>query len=100
MRALRTTLFLIAMTVLVAQTFRHVYLRWMEPRGSVLDKFNSQTEQDISSAKSLDQLVAMYATAHQKVLDYEKANPPAAGEQDYQRTQREPYASENKVRDA
>ena len=69
MKALRVTLFLIAMTVLVAQTFRDVYVRWMEPRGSVLDRFSTKTEQDISSARSLDQLVALYAAAHQRVLD-------------------------------
>jgi hypothetical protein len=100
MRALRTTLFVVAMTVLVAQTFRDVYVRWMEPRGSVLDRFNTKTEKDISSAQSLDQLVALYASAHQKVLDYEKTSPPKGEEEDYQKKQREPYASESKVREA
>jgi hypothetical protein len=100
MKALRTTLFVIGLVVLTTQTFRHAYLRWMEPRGSVLDRFNSKTEQDISSAKTLDELVGLYAAAHQKVLDYEKTNPPKGEEQDYQRTQREPYSSESKVRDA
>jgi hypothetical protein len=100
MKALRVTLFLIAMTVLVAQTFRDVYVRWMEPRGSVLDRFSTKTEQDISSARSLDQLVALYAAAHQRVLDYEKTNPPKSDQEDYQRKQQEPYASENKVREA
>jgi hypothetical protein len=71
----------------------------MEPRGSVLDRFDSKTDQDISSAKSLDELVGLYATAHQKVLDFEKANPPKGDEPDYQRTQQEPYRSENKVRE-
>src|SRR4051794_39396611 len=100
MKALRTTLFVVAMTVLVAQTFRDVYVRWMEPRGSVLDRFNTKTEKDISSAQSLDQLVVLYASAHQKVLDYEKTSPPKGEEEDYQKKQREPYASESKVREA
>src|SRR3954465_5886413 len=100
MRSLRTTLFIIAMVVLTAQTFRDAYLRWMEPRGSVLDRFDTKTEQDVSSAKSLDELVALYATAHQKVVEFEKANPPKSDEADSQKSQREPYKSESTVREA
>lgn len=106
MRSLRITLFVIALVTLGSQAFRHAYVRWLQPRGSVLDKYQTrvgqQTEDQIASAKSLDELVTLFDAAHKKVLEYEKTNPPKAGEENLGRYRRdiEPYASENKLRDA
>jgi hypothetical protein len=68
---LQTTLFVILMVVLTTQTFRHVWVKWIEPRGSVLDEFRDPVEKDIAESKSLDELKAMYAKAHAAKKAYE-----------------------------
>jgi hypothetical protein len=99
MKPLRITLFIIAFVILASQTFRHAYVRWIETRTSVLDKYNTETEKQISAAKSLDELVRQYDAAHAEV-EKEKAaktkNPDAA-EQERQRQEVETEA-EKKAR--
>jgi len=84
MNGLRITLFVIALVTLASQTFRHAYVRWLEPRTSVLDKYGTQTEQQILAAKSLQELVALYDAARTKMKDYEKAHPGVSGEPSFQ----------------
>ena len=63
MQRLQTTLFVILAVVLATQTFRHVWVKWIEPKGSVLDEFRRPVEKDLAATKSLDELKAMYAKA-------------------------------------
>jgi hypothetical protein len=101
MRILRITLFMIAFVILTSQTFRHAYVRWLEPRGSVLDKYETHTEQQITMAKSLDELVTLFDSAHTKVLEYEKANPPKVDTEPRRYPgDAEPYKTESSLRDA
>src|SRR5262249_51382402 len=107
MKALRITLFVLALVSFVTQTFRHIYVRWLEPRASVLDKYNTQTEKDVASAQSIQELESKFAAAHQRVLDFEKQNPPQAQKEgaagvmsEYERRQVEPYKSEQTLRSA
>jgi hypothetical protein len=67
MKALRITLFVIAFVLLVSQTFRHAYVRWLEPRASVLDKYDTETQKGITKAKSLDDLLRLYDDAFAKL---------------------------------
>jgi len=48
MRSLQAALFVLLMLVLSARTFRHVYVEWLEPKGSVLDEFREPVEKDIA----------------------------------------------------
>jgi hypothetical protein len=57
------TLFVLLMLVLATQAFRHVYVKWFEPKGSVLDEFREPVEKDVAASKTLDELKAMYAKA-------------------------------------
>ncbi len=75
MRGLKTTLFVLGLLALSTQTFRHIYVKWIEPTGSVLDEFREPVEEDIAKSKDLDELKAMYKTAHERVEAYEKDNP-------------------------
>ena len=75
MKATRTALFVIAFLIIGSQTFRHAYVRWLEPRGSVLDKYAAAGEKQAASAKSLEELAALYDQAHKKVEEYEKTHP-------------------------
>jgi len=71
-RPLQTTLFVLLLLVLATQSFRHVYVKWIEPTGSVLDEFRPSVEEDIAASKDLDELRALYAKAHARVKPYEE----------------------------
>jgi hypothetical protein len=96
MKRLQTTLFVIAFVCIGTQSFRHVYVKWIEPRSSVLDAFRAPVDTAIASAGSLQALVAMYERAHRLVQEYERkpTNPEIPL---HERSQTEPYASEMKL---
>lgn len=99
MRSLQATLFVLVMLVLSTQSFRHVYVKWIEPTGSVLDEFREPVDEDIASSKSLDELKAMYAKARAGRKDFEKDKP--LREVDLaKRTNREVYRGEDELREA
>ncbi len=99
MKVFQTVVFVIAMIVTTTQTMRHVYLKWVAPDGSVLDPFRTETESDIADARSLDELIPLYAAAKATVDAYEAdpGNPKLAP---YQQRTVEPYESEIKLREA
>lgn len=67
MKALQRTLFVITALVLFTQTVRHLYVRYLEPSGSVLDQYEPPVTADIKKANSLDELVKLYDEASKKV---------------------------------
>jgi len=97
MKRLQTTLFVIAFIIIGTQSFRHVYVKWIEPRSSVLDAYQAPADTAIASAGSLKELAAMYARAHNLVQQYESksTNPDIPL---HRRDDTEPYASEMKLR--
>ena len=97
MKTTITVLFLIAMVIATTQTFRHVYVKWIEPRDSVLNEFKDKVESDISEAKSLDELVILYRNAKNKVDTYER-NPNNPEVEFHNRQHTEPYESEIKIK--
>lgn len=68
MRVFQAILGLLALTIIGTQTLRHVYVRWIEPTGSVLLQFEP-TKQSIIKAESLEELVKLYEPAHNKVKE-------------------------------
>jgi hypothetical protein len=73
MKSLRIIVFVLAMIVLTTQAVRHIYVRYIEPRTSVLDKYDqTETQKAIKAAESLDKLLAQYAPARAKVDDLDK----------------------------
>ena len=66
MKVFRTVVTILAFFILVPQTVRNVYVRWFEPRESVLDKYKEPMKGRIQAAASLDELVEMYEKAHKK----------------------------------
>jgi len=60
MKTAMTVLFVIAMLIASTQTFRHVYVKWIEPDTSVLDEFKGEVETEIDAARTLDELVELY----------------------------------------
>ena len=97
MRKFLTVMFVLLMVVASTQTFRHVYVKWIEPTGSVLDQFQSETESEIAQSRTLDELLPLYADAKSRVEEYEadSSNPPI---ERYERAVTEPYKTEAELR--
>ena len=60
MKTLQKVLAIAALVVLVAQSVRHTYVRWLEPRTSVLDSYDRPLKSELTAANSLEELVARY----------------------------------------
>jgi hypothetical protein len=99
MRGLQVTLFVLLMVVIATQTFRHVYVKWIEPKGSVLDEFRDPVEGDLAASRSLAELKEMYRTADAAVKRFEKDASLEDIERS-QRTQREVYRHRDEIRSA
>jgi hypothetical protein len=101
MNALQKTLAIVALLFLTAQTIRHAYILWFEPRGSVLDKYDQPLKDQISAATSLDDLLRKYDGVYKEVKlakqDAEKAGKEVSSREEMQS---EPYKSEHDLRDA
>lgn len=95
MRGLQITMFVLALLALSTQTFRHIYVMWIEPTGSVLDEFREDVEEDILASKDLDELTALYKAAVGKRKGYESENPEIEVKK---RSARQLYDDEHELR--
>jgi len=105
MNALQKTLAIVAFLFLTTQTVRHAYLLWLEPRTSVLDKYEQPLKGQIADAASLAELVQRYDPVRkeadkarherEELLKTTKEPPPYINE-----LTDEPYKSEQMLRDA
>lgn len=92
MRALQITLFVIALTFLSTQTFRHIHTKFFSTYESVLDQYDTSVEKAIVETPDLDTLVAIYEVEKAKVEAYE-ANPENQVIESYDQQNIEPYKS-------
>lgn len=82
MKTLKRTLLILALLVLTVQAVRHIYVRYIEPRTSVLDKFDdTEAKQVIQSAKSLAELIKEYEPARKRVDELDEEFKKQASEQ-------------------
>ncbi len=95
---LKRTLLIIFTLIITTQTFRHVYVKFIEPTDSVLTKYSDKTEKNVYSSKSIEELEKLYKKANLKVIQYEKTHKPIADY--YKRERHEPYKSESQIREA
>jgi len=78
MKALKITIFLLAILVLSTQFARHLYVRYLEPRGSILDKYEqTETKKAIKTAVSLDELLSRYDVAKKRVDELDEQRKQA-----------------------
>jgi hypothetical protein len=103
MKGLHRTLAILACLFLVVQTVRHAYLLWLEPRTSVLDKYEPLKD-EIAAAASIDELVRRYDVAHkdaERVREQRRAAAAAGAHVDSPYEQdAEPFKSESMFREA
>jgi hypothetical protein len=100
--ALQKTLAIIALLLLVPQSVRHAYRLWLEPRSSVLDKYDQPLKGEIEGARSLEELVARYDKVRKEV-DAKKQERLQQGPKErvyVDELQTEPYKSEIALRSA
>jgi hypothetical protein len=90
-----------AFLILASQTVLHAYVLWLEPRTSVLDKYDQPLKDQIAAAASLDELVQRYDQVRKKA-DAAKQELARTGKELTFRdeTQTEPYKSEHMLREA
>jgi hypothetical protein len=81
------------------QTFRHAFVLWVEPRDSVLLKYD-ETREEILSAGSLDELVQQFEEARKKVQQWEQGKSDKEKQQAKSYPPDEPYKSEWMLRKA
>ncbi len=99
MKALKLTVFLLAVLVLTTQFARHIYVRYLEPRGSVLDKFEqTETKKAIKGATSLNELVSRYDVAKKRVdeLDNQRKKAEANKSRDDRDVLRDKFREEHR----
>lgn len=99
MRALQITLVIIGLIFQSTQTFRLIYTKWLQPKTSVLERYQETIEHEIASSKNIDELLALYDEAHTKITEYENnsENPIIAPDAQYYQ---EPYKTEIALRNA
>ena len=99
MRGFHTTLFVLLLMVISTQTLRHVFVKWIEPTASVLDRFPKPVEKDILATKNLEELVVLYEQARARKTGFEEGK--SEGEVHLARlNEREPVTDEDEVRAA
>jgi len=101
MKALQRTLAILASLFLLVQTVRHAYVMWLEPRVSLLDKYDQPLKDEIAAAASVDELLRRYEPIR-KAADRIKAERRAADPKARFEDERdaEPFKSEQALRTA
>lgn len=75
-------MFILAMFVLATQTVRHVYVKWLEDRTSVLDRYTKdKTDLEIAKAESLQELLVKYGPAKEKTDSLDKEHKSMSDEE-------------------
>jgi hypothetical protein len=99
MKPVEKTFAILAVVILSTQTVRHGYRLWIEPRGSVLDKFDEPQGGPIRDAKSLDDLIGRYEPVR-KEADRIRTERAAKDKEFIQDNLTEPFKSEQALRQA
>ncbi len=73
MRQFQAIIGLLALVTIGAQTLRHAYVLLIEPRESVLDKYEP-AKQDIAETQSLEELITLYEAAQKTAEEFRKNN--------------------------
>jgi len=97
MRVLQITALLVTVLVLSAQAVRHIYVAYVEPRTSVLDKYDeSDAGKAVREATSLAQLLSLYDPARKRV---DELNKELKAAKESKKTKEEQQLVEEKFRD-
>ena len=110
MKALQITCIILVLSILLTQSGRHFYVKYLERTSSILDKYKEDIKKEIEEAGSLEDLVTKYDPAKKRVdkLDaleeeQQKAMPEKDREtfrNEFQEQYKKEYARESELRSA
>lgn len=101
MKILARTLAIIALLVLGAQIVRHAYILWIEPRGSILEKYDQPLKGTITNAQSLEELARRYDPIHKEAEQARLQKRNTEQESTFMdRNEVEPFKSESMLQNA
>lgn len=101
MRTVQKILAIIAVVVLSVQAARHAYVLWLQPRHSVLDRWEKPLKDEIAAAKSLDDLARLYEAVHQEADKSREARKASGDDEAYGDWRSdEPFKSETQIEKA
>ena len=83
MRGTKIVFFLIFMIIASTQTFRHIYVKFIEDTASVLDKYKSGIDAEIEQSEDLDELDKLYGVKNEEIKAYENENPEYKDKEEY-----------------
>ena len=98
MRSTMTVLFVIAILISSTQTFRHIYVKWIHPKSSVLDEFKDKTIIKTESSKNINELMISYREVKKAVQNYEEINGKMDHKYSYEKLSIEPYKTEIEIK--
>jgi hypothetical protein len=88
-----------ALLHVTVQSFRHVFVLLVEPRTSVLDKYEPG-EREVAEAETLDALVVRYDEARTRVEAWEKGKTPDEIHERQWVERKEPYLTAERLKAA
>jgi len=92
-KGLQYTVLVLTLAILSSQSIHYIYMKFFYPTTSVLD---TELDEGIRQAKSLDELVAMYEKSKTEVQEYEQRLAPDE-RQNSGRWDSEPYKSRQEL---
>jgi hypothetical protein len=91
---------IVAALILLTQTVRHAYVRWIEPRASVLDRYDRPLGDRISAATSLEELLKLYDPVKREADGLKATAVRNREPYNEERDNTEPFRSERELRQA
>ena len=97
MKATMKTPFAIDILVASAQTFRHIYAKWIQPNSSTLNEFKDKSQSEAKSRKAMKDLASSHKKAKDDVTRCKKNNK-TANILSYDKNNVDPYKAEINIR--
>jgi hypothetical protein len=91
MRSAKIVLFLICVITVSTQTFRHIYVRFLDKNESILDKYRTEIEIEIVESKNIDRLEGLYIENDEKIKQIENTDEDFKENKIYKELQSEKY---------
>lgn len=89
MRGAKIVLFLICVITVSTQTFRHIYVKFLDKNESILDKYRTDIEVSIYESTDMDQLEQLYIENDSKIKEIENTIEKYEEDRDYKQLQAE-----------
>jgi hypothetical protein len=109
-KALQTTCFILVLLILLTQSGRHFYVKYLGQTSSILDRYKEEINKEIKEAGFLEDLVAKYDPAKKQVekldaleVEQQKAKPEKDREAfrtEFQEEHKKEYERETELRSA